>query len=803
MKQILTLFVIIFALSLAAQTTQKGVVKEYNEKAQKTPLTGVELNVRAANSTVSDKEGNFTLQFLSLKPGEKVNVRRIEKLGYEVFNKEAIEQWNLNPKTPFVIVMCRSDRFKKIRDNYEKVSSESYARQLKKEEAALLKLKEQGKLKEAEYQKQLFELRENYENQLDNLENYVDRFSRIDLSELSAEEQEIIELVQEGRIDEAIAKYEDQNYIDKYIKEVEDIKEISSAIDQLSEVKESKIESRDSLLSAIDRQIETLKLAGGKENFDKIGVLLKDVYVADTTLYVSMNKYASYLYETKQFASALPLYERLRYVNTVRDNDKLLIITRLGLMEKDFEHFDKALFYLSEAENLIEDNPMVYSPDEKVGALLNMGILFHKQQEIDKAKICLEKAVALGDSLECPQLRLASVKVSLANVYSLEHENKLALKLYDDAYSIYTKQEDGSIDSHERIAGILMNKAQLHRNILELDESIACIVEAISFIGKCYDYNPRKYASQYIEVLNSAGNSYSDKEDYDKGEYYYKRALEIAEVKYKENPSLFWRSYFNPFTNIGILLTSTGRYQEAIDTFLKAIEIVKNAPESNFRSKNLGDTLYNLSYVYCLTDDYSQAIPLLEESLIYAEKLFSYNKRYGAMMYLKSLNNSAYCYDKITDFAKSKETYHKGIAIIEQLGLTDIVPFNSEYADFIYNLGQHIHNKENLFADAIPYYLKAYDIFEKLESENDILETSIGLAECFLKTGQIEKAMEWISKVQNDQVYDKHVGWWHIRGIIAMAMGEIDLAMKCREKILKIDPNAPIDEMELFTSKDL
>lgn len=281
-RKLFFVLMLFYAVSTAlGQTTQNGIIQEYNEKAKKTPLSGVELNIRSANNAVSDKNGQFSLRFLTLKPGEKVNVRRIEKLGYEIFNKEAVEQWNINPDRPFVIVMCRSDRFKKIRDNYEKVSSESYARQLAKEEKALAALKAEGKIKEAEYQQQLFELKENYEKQLDNLENYVDRFSRIDLSELSSVEQEIIELVQQGRIDEAIAMYERQNYVDKYTREVSQIKEVSSAIDQLSDLKKAKEQSRDSLFSAIKRQIETLKLAGGKGNFDNIGSILKEIAVAD------------------------------------------------------------------------------------------------------------------------------------------------------------------------------------------------------------------------------------------------------------------------------------------------------------------------------------------------------------------------------------------------------------------------------------------------------------------------------------------------------------------------------------------
>ena len=66
MKQFFTIFALCLVFSLSAQTIQKGIVKEYNEKAQKTPLAGVELNVRSANSEVSDNAGHFTLQFLTL-----------------------------------------------------------------------------------------------------------------------------------------------------------------------------------------------------------------------------------------------------------------------------------------------------------------------------------------------------------------------------------------------------------------------------------------------------------------------------------------------------------------------------------------------------------------------------------------------------------------------------------------------------------------------------------------------------------------------------------------------------------------
>lgn len=274
---------IVFSLSVKAQVTQQCIAQEYNEKAQKTPLAGVEVRARYAGSAVSGKDGNFTLVFPNGSPGQHVDLRSIEKNGYEIFNREAIEQWNLNPGKPFVIVMCRSDKFKRIRDNYHKVSSESYARKLKQDEAALAKLKAEGKLRDAEYNQQLLDLRENYERQLDNLEAYIDRFARIDLSELSSTEQEIIELVQQGRIDEAIQRYDDLNIEDSLVDGINDLKKVDSAISQLSEKEAAISESSDSLYAMASRQIENLMMEATPDRVEKAKSIYCRLADSDTT----------------------------------------------------------------------------------------------------------------------------------------------------------------------------------------------------------------------------------------------------------------------------------------------------------------------------------------------------------------------------------------------------------------------------------------------------------------------------------------------------------------------------------------
>ena len=265
------------------QTVQRGVVREYNERAAKTPLAGVELRVTGAGSTVWGKDGAFALEFLTLEPGQRVNVRRIEKEGYVLFNKEAVEQWNLNPSNPFVLVMCRADRFKRIRDNYYRNSEERYAAQYKKERDELARLQKEGRLKDEEYRKRLTEVSDNYERQLDNLDSYVDRFARIDLSEISGTEQEIIELVEAGRFDEAIQKYDDLRIKEKLVETLGQRRKVQQAIEQLTAAESSMGSTIDSLYASAERQITTLRLAGGVENNRKILTIYREIADADTT----------------------------------------------------------------------------------------------------------------------------------------------------------------------------------------------------------------------------------------------------------------------------------------------------------------------------------------------------------------------------------------------------------------------------------------------------------------------------------------------------------------------------------------
>ncbi len=253
MKKLLIGLAMCTALTtLSAQSVQVVQILEYNGKEQKTPVKGVALTVGNAAAAISDAEGFLTLNFRTFKAGDPVQIRRIDKSGYEVFNLEAVEQWTISPKQTFQLVICKSDRIRALCDLYNQAASQSYDKQLQQEKARLEADRKAGRLKEDEYKAELQKTEDFYAQQLENLDLYVERFAHFDLSELSQQEQAIITLVQKGEIEEAIAKYEEMDLLGKYQQQTADIKQIRSAQDSLSVIREEKVIARDSIKSTID-----------------------------------------------------------------------------------------------------------------------------------------------------------------------------------------------------------------------------------------------------------------------------------------------------------------------------------------------------------------------------------------------------------------------------------------------------------------------------------------------------------------------------------------------------------------------
>lgn len=566
--------------------------------------------------------------------------------------------------------MCRSDKFKRIRDNYEKVSSASYARQLKKEEASLNKLKEEGKLKEAEYYTKLQELQERYERQLDDLETYIDRFSRIDLSELSSVEQEIIELVQAGRIDEAIAKYEEQNYIDKYAKEVAEIKEVATAIDQLEYLKISKEQSRDSILAAIDRQIEVLKLAGGKENMDKIQRLLKEIVDLEPNDKSNLWKYISFLDNQSLSNEMRPAIDRYLTLDLLQEEKieayRLMIKTLLNLAE-----FEQAQQYVADLNSLltsivnentssIDDIALIGKSYFTIGGLYmecnhpelaepyfkkGLDLLPEPSQVADSflLKLWLDYMVAMGiirneqkntEFLDSHIDKLLSVANELQNHY-LSEENSDILKTltdmgqllelnrhFEEAENLYNFTEDKYlklIDNNPtrinpRIANLYSSKGILMQKWGRYEESEKAYQEAVKYYKASMEKSPRKFTMSIRTIYNNLSLMYLKMGEPQKALEMAKESYDIALKYYEDNPFYYSTSYRKSCISLARTYEELGEYTEAEKLYIIAQEI--NDRTLSERGPSFTESHWinsiDLALFYVQREDYKNAIPRLK-----------------------------------------------------------------------------------------------------------------------------------------------------------------------------------------------
>lgn len=752
MKRIVFVYLLLLlTISVTSQTVQNGIVKEYNERLEKTPLNSVEITILNAASTVSDEKGNFLLQFRTLKPGDKVNVRRIEKLGYEIFNKEALEQWYISrDNSPFTVVMCKSDRFKRIRDNYSRVSSESYERQLKKEEARLADERRKGKLKDSEYEAALKKLNDEYDQQLENLDNYIDHFARIDLSELSSTEAEIIELVQHGDIEKAIQLYEDQKLEDKYKEQVTVAEKTSKAIDTLTSIKAQSYMARDSIFASIKRKNEMLKLAGGKDNYDKIGQSLKEIVIADTTYFEAVWNYCIYCSDMNIFDEA----ERYLKICLGLTNDSIKrssIYLRLGgVYHLTNRGGDAEKCYMSALSYVDEKNKKILGNINN-----NLGGLFMNLRQFDNANKYLKKAIELEEEV--------MDTLNMESVYNLAC-------------------------SYNSMGALLGNSQQM-------EDSEYWLCKTLPLDSLLERKGIAAYQRNHIgTTYNNLATTYHMLKNYPKAEYYYLKSYEKRMIYIKEIPGKYLPDIIDTQTNLSALYLEQNKLIEAQTMAENAINcllpLFNRFPDA-YRNQTI-ECENNLANVYNMMKHYDKAVEHYKFAIDNVRLLPP--SRYADYVRGILLGNygAAQLYCKKYDLAEL--AYKESLSIFEQMmdKNPESVRFNVAMQQF--NLGAMYRLFLHDYDNAEKYLLLSMDNYQLLNQahpgtyDEKLVQVLSGLSLLYTRKNMMEKAIDYYNRgysilPDNNDILDA-------KGVIEYMQNHIDKAKETWEKKVSLDDNA-------------
>ena len=154
MKQfVIVLLSFAFYIEVCAQTSNKeyGILEEYQGRNNRTSIGGVEVSAHGSNPTTTDNDGLFVLEFE--KGITVVNDFDFDKDGYVVFNKDAVNQWNIanDINNRFHVVICKQRDLRNRINEYYGIYDNENKKELEKKKKEISELKITIREKEEHY----------------------------------------------------------------------------------------------------------------------------------------------------------------------------------------------------------------------------------------------------------------------------------------------------------------------------------------------------------------------------------------------------------------------------------------------------------------------------------------------------------------------------------------------------------------------------------------------------------------------------------------------------------------------------
>lgn len=228
MKKILFLaFSMSLALCAMAQN-QQGYVKtkgRLNNDGKVVPgkyLNGVVIQVKGYSPVITDSQGRFSLPVDS----GTFMIQSVKKQGYDLIDKDALQQVYHYSSNPLVIVMESDQQLKDDRLATELKIRRTMQRQLQAQEDEIEALMEQNRITKDEYQKKLEQLYAEQENREKLISNMAERYLQTDYDQMDEFNLRINDCILNGKLVEADSLLQSKGDIRDRLKALEESQEL-------------------------------------------------------------------------------------------------------------------------------------------------------------------------------------------------------------------------------------------------------------------------------------------------------------------------------------------------------------------------------------------------------------------------------------------------------------------------------------------------------------------------------------------------------------------------------------------------
>ncbi len=613
-----------FCTSIWAQSEQIGYVLEYQDINHKTPLANVEIVASNAGSTISDKRGRFTLRFRTLLPGDKINFRRIVKPGYEIFNKTALENLRIsNQKEPIEIILIKSEHLAEARRTLILNATNQANLQLEQKQQDLKIKYNKNEFDEQEYNKRLKEVQQAYDEKLENIDNYIDRFVHIDLSDLTEQEAIIVNLVQEGKFEEAIAIYEKNDQVSRLALLGNNSKKLEEDAQILRESMQQMEAEKAEVFNSLNRQIDLLRMQGGKENLQRVLQLLHDIAYTDTTDFEPIFTYGRELRKHTQYSEALQLYRDLQ---------------RWTLLSQDSLQYQRAKMF--EGVSLVKMGQY----DEAKGMMREAMVNFVKQIKLTPDSLYFIPDLAYG----------SHIFGQLLCKYELYEDGRNYFH-YGLSLIYKFRQQEAEGTNHEissQYANMLVRAADGLCHSQYLDESISLSREAIKILESLYAEQPTLYRESLAYAWTNLGKFFFLQGCIanQKSENAFKKSLKYYEEGFDSNPDLYRRHSAECRMYLGDLYYSKGDILNAIECYEWSLDIFTEAQKERgdiFYNEKISTLYHSLGSCYYKSGDYEKTLKYNKLALDITEQYYNEDSQLSKFQMAACLRHMAVICDAL------------------------------------------------------------------------------------------------------------------------------------------------------------
>lgn len=348
-------------------------------------------------------------------------------------------------------------------------------------------------------------------------------------------------------------------------------------------------------------------------------------------------------------------------------------------------------------------------------SLTDIGQYYYFTGDYSTAREFYQQAVEITGALDYGDYP-AYTWTCIGNTFRDQGSFDTARMYYEKSLSLLSGKKDYSVSR----SSAYFNLGSLYERFSLYDKAKSYFHQALALYAK------EKDSLQMAFCWNSLGSIATATFDLDSSEIYFNALHGVLE---RHNNNLLNLLYFS---NYGYLAYTQGAYDEAINLYSKALELMRRDEYRQYYAV----ILKRIGEIFRIEGDFNRALEQFLGALQLNERLGNIQE----MAYVNSLIGWLYLNQQNDSLAM--EFANKSLAQANRIHDDAGVANN-------YNLIGHVYYNRKDFNKALDYFNKALQIRRELKLGNLVCSTLLNMAKVYYDEGLIMKAMEYNEKIIN------------------------------------------------------